>query len=159
MEDKTVLEATENVANELFQDFLGVESEISVNFSKEEDKPPVVTICFEGEELGVFIGHKGTNLLSLEKIISLIVSKKLEEKVIIDLDISGYKERKQRSLEDLALKAAHQVVDFGVEVELEPMSASDRRIIHMILSEDEKVETESAGEGYGRHIVVRPAKL
>ncbi len=159
MDEKQILELTEQTTKELFTDFLDVEGDFSFEYVKEEDRPHMVKVTLEGDDLGVLIGQKGTNLYSIEKIISLIVSRKLEEKVSIDLDISGYKSRKQRNLEDMALKAAHQVIDFGVEVDLEPMSPADRRIVHMVLSEEEKVETESAGEGFDRHIVVRPAKL
>lgn len=159
MDEKQILELTEQVSREIFTDYLEVEGVLTFEYVKEDERPHMVRVILEGDDLGVLIGQKGTNLYSIEKIISLIVSRKLEEKVSIDLDISGYKSRKQRNLEDMALKAAHQVIDFGVEVDLEPMSPADRRIVHMVLAEEEKVETESAGEGFDRHIVVRPAKL
>lgn len=158
MDESKVLEVTKEVATEILNKHLGIAEELKLEYVQEEERPSLVKISFSGEDLGVLIGQRGSNLFSLQRIISLIVTKRLDEKVSIDLDINEYKSRKVKNLEELAFKASQQVIDFGVEVSLDPMSPAERRIIHMALANDERVTTESAGEDYSRHVVIRPAK-
>ena len=124
--------------------------------SKNND-PQSDTIEFdiEGEDSGLLIGRRGESLKALQFIVNLIVNRKTEGRVI--LDVEGYKERRYSSLRTLANRVAERVVDVGQSITLEPMTPHERRDIHMELSENNKVATESTGMGDQRKITIYPA--
>ena len=124
--------------------------------SKNND-PQSDTIEFdiEGEDSGLLIGRRGESLKALQFIVNLIVNRKTEGRVI--LDVEGYKERRYSSLRTLANRVAERVVNVGQSITLEPMTPNERRVIHMELSENNKVETESTGMGDQRKITIYPA--
>ena len=124
--------------------------------SKNND-PQSDTIEFdiEGEDSGLLIGRRGESLKALQFIVNLIVNRKTEGRVI--LDVEGYKERRYSSLRTLANRVAERVVDVGQSITLEPMTPNERRVIHMELSENNKVATESTGMGDQRKITIYPA--
>ena len=124
--------------------------------SKNND-PQSDTIEFdiEGEDSGLLIGRRGESLKALQFIVNLIVNRKTEGRVI--LDVEGYKDRRYSSLRTLANRVAERVVNVGQSITLEPMTPNERRVIHMELSENNKVETESTGMGDQRKITIYPA--
>ena len=124
--------------------------------SKNND-PQSDTIEFdiEGEDSGLLIGRRGESLKALQFIVNLIVNRKTEGRVI--LDVEGYKERRYSSLRTLANRVAERVVNVGQSITLEPMTPNERRVIHMELSENNKVETESTGMGDQRKITIYPS--
>ena len=124
--------------------------------SKNND-PQSDTIEFdiEGEDSGLLIGRRGESLKALQFIVNLIVNRKTEGRVI--LDVEGYKERRYSSLRTLANRVAERVVNVGQSITLEPMTPNERRVIHMELSENNKVATESTGMGDQRKITIYPA--
>jgi predicted RNA-binding protein Jag len=119
----------------------------------------------EGDEFGgrsqesLLIGYHGQTLERLQHLISLSLSRHYQGLVRVILDINGYRGKRASSLENLARRAEQQVIETGQEMELQPMSAADRRIIHNILSSEGRVKTESTGEGRERRIVVKPLNL
>ena len=88
--------------------------------------------------------------------VSLITSIKLGYKYPVTIDVHGYKSRQKNKLEDLAYKMANKALNQNRKVNLRPMSPYDRRIIHMVLSDEQDVETYSLGEGKDRHVVIKP---
>ena len=124
--------------------------------SKNND-PQSDTIEFdiEGEDSGLLIGRRGESLKALQFIVNLIVNRKTEGRVI--LDVEGYKERRYSSLRTLANRVAERVVNVGQSITLEPMTPNERRVIHMELSENNKVATESTGMGDQRKITIYPS--
>lgn len=109
------------------------------------------------DKSGIIIGNHGETLLALEYIIALIINKGAEgEWQRVEVDIDGYRKRKEQELKELSYKMADRAVLTRKEVHLYPMSSSDRRIIHTILAEYTGVATESLGEGRSRHIVIKP---
>ncbi|MCI8309343.1 MAG: KH domain-containing protein [Clostridia bacterium] len=111
-------------------------------------------IDVEGEDTGYLIGYRGEVLNSLQLILTNIASKNLNCKVKVLLNIGGYREKRQKDLENLALKIAGSVIKSRKSITLEPMSAYERKIIHLKLQDNEKVQTHSIGEEPYRKIVV-----
>jgi len=121
----------------------------------EETGAPVFEI--EGDDSGLLIGRKGETLRSLQFLTRFIVSRQTGERANISLDVEGYDERRKQSLANLASRVAQRVVKTGRSIELEPMSARERRLVHVALAENTDVYTESSGEGRDRRVVVIPS--
>lgn len=124
--------------------------------AKYEIKPSksLINVDINSENLGFLIGYRGETLYSLQNILSAIAGKNVENKVRVILDIEGYKEKREKTLEDLAEKVAKTVVKTRKSVKLEPMKAYERKIIHSKLQNNPKVETTSVGEEPHRRIIV-----
>ena len=111
-------------------------------------------IDISGEDTGYLIGYRGEVLNSIQNVITNIANKGNKEKVKIMLNIGGYREKREKDLENLALKIAASVVKTGKSITLEPMTAYERKIIHTKLQENSKVKTYSVGEEPYRKLVV-----
>jgi spoIIIJ-associated protein len=115
-----------------------------------------VGLNIEGEDLGILIGRRGQTMVSLQHIVRLIMSHKMDVKIPIVLDVEGYKQRRCEGLRTLAKKLADQVRTRRVPFTMEPMTAFERRVIHLALADYPDVTTESTGEGEGRKVVIIP---
>lgn len=113
-----------------------------------------LNVFIENEDLGYLIGYRGETLYALQNIMSAIASKGLKHRVRVILDIEGYKEKREKTLQDLAEKMAKRVIRTRKSVTLEPMQAYERKIIHSYLQENEKVETRSVGEEPHRRLII-----
>jgi len=133
-----------------------VVSEMKPPVAGGEDAPPVVTLNVKGDDLGILIGRRGQTLASLQHIVRLIIANQAKARVPIVIDVEGYKQRRYDALQALARRVAEQVKDRGKPFALEPMPAYERRIIHLTLSDNPDVTTESSGEGEGRKVVIVP---
>ncbi len=109
----------------------------------------------EGDDLGLLIGRRGTTLASLQYMVNVMLTRKLDSRVIVTVDVEHYHRRREETLQGLAQRMADRVSNSGRPMTLEPMPASERRIIHLALSEDEDVVTGSVGEGDERKVVIR----
>ena len=121
---------------------------------KVEIKEKCIYVSIEGEDVGNLIGYRGEALYALENILKAIANRKSENRVIIRLDIEGYKEKRIKTLQELANKKARIVEKTGKLITLEPMQAYERKIIHSILQENPNVETRSIGQEPRRRIVI-----
>ena len=110
----------------------------------------------EGDDLGLLIGRRGTTLAALQYMVNVMLTRKLDSRVIVTVDVERYHRRREETLQNLAQRMADRVSNSGRPMTLEPMPASERRIIHIALSEDEDVVTASVGQGDERKIVIRP---
>ena len=110
-----------------------------------------------GSDLGVLIGRRGEKLASLQHIVNLIVAKKEGEYHRIAVDVENYRGRREEQLRDVADRAAKRVLQTGKIIQLEPMPAIERRIVHMALVENPRVRTQSVGVEPNRRIVILPA--
>ena len=119
-------------------------------------KRSAVAVDISGDDLSILIGRKAETLEALEYITRLIVGKELNDAIIVNIDVQGYKKRKEQRLRRIAQSVARQAVDTGRRQYLEPMSAADRRIIHMELRNHPEVYTESVGEGERRKVTINP---
>ena len=119
-----------------------------------KDAEDYMHVSLENENLGFLIGYRGETLYALQNILSAIAGKGINNKVRVILDIEGYKEKREKTLEDLADKMAKTVIKYKKPVTLEPMQAYERKIIHSRLQENSRVETKSVGEEPHRRIVI-----
>jgi spoIIIJ-associated protein len=112
----------------------------------------------EGEDLGLLIGRRGETLQSLQYLLNLMVAQQLGRQEFFTVDVEGYRRRRENQLNSLARRVADQVKRTGRPVTLDPMPANERRIIHLALSENRYVKTESTGEGDERKVAISPKR-
>lgn len=124
----------------------------SAEITEIEDED-VKKIILDGEDLGELIGYRGEALFALSYLMSTIC--KREDKRIL-LDICGYREKREDSLRKLAYRMAAKVAKTGRYARLEPMDASERRIIHLALQDNDKVTTMSKGTEPKRYLIIFP---
>lgn len=120
-----------------------------------------ITLHVEGadeEAMSLLIGRRGETLRSVQFMVNLLVSRTAQRWPQIVVDVGNYRQRRQESLEGMARRMAERVAQSGRPMQLEPMGAYERRIIHLVLRADPAVYTESDGEGENRKIVIFPAK-
>jgi spoIIIJ-associated protein len=124
-----------------------------------EDEDSIVASC-TGSDLGVLIGKHGQTIDAIQYLVNAIVwrSRPDERKDVI-VDAAGYRARRQASLEALAVRTAERVLASGAPVELEPMTAIERKLVHVRLQEVSGVQTTSEGSEPNRYVVVAPAEL
>jgi spoIIIJ-associated protein len=123
---------------------------------EEGDDARPVLLDIEGDDLSLLIGPKGATLAALQTITRLIVAKNLSNGVNLLVDVEGYRQRRETQLRGLARRIAEQVVQRGRAMSLEPMPASERRLIHLELRDHPQVRTESVGEGDRRKVTIIP---
>ncbi len=111
----------------------------------------------DGEDLGLLIGRRGYTLAALQYLVNVLVTRKLDSRVLVTVDVEHYHRRREDTLRNLAERMADRVRRSRRPMTLEPMPAAERRIIHISLAEDSYVETRSVGEGDERKVVIRPA--
>lgn len=119
-----------------------------------EIKDKCLYVIINGENIGNLIGYRGEALYALENILKAMANQESENRVIVRLDIEGYKEKRIRTLQDFASKKAKIVEKTGKMITLEPMQAYERKIIHSFLQENPHVETRSIGQEPKRRIVI-----
>jgi spoIIIJ-associated protein len=130
---------------------------LSSEFTVEDEEGTASSIGFniEGEDLGILIGRRGQTLASLQQVVRLIVAHRTESKIPIVIDVEGYKQRRCEGLQALARRLAEQVKIRRMPFTMEPMSAFERRVIHMALADHPDVTTESTGMGEARKVVIQ----
>ncbi len=122
----------------------------------DEEGQQAVLVDIRGNDLGVLIGRRAEILNALQYIVNLMVSKQLERWVQIVIDVEGYRTRRDRQLRQMARRMAEQAVRTGRRQVLEPMAASERRIIHLELRDHPQVITQSIGEEPARKVTIVP---
>ena len=146
------IEEIENAVEEI-NEFLNM-------FLKEKEKFETkvkefdVYVDINGENLNYLIGYRGETINSIQTILTAIANKKSTQKIRVYLDIAGYREKRVKTLEDLAEKLARTVERTRKSVTLEPMTAYERKIIHTKLQNNSKVKTFSKGEEPYRKVVI-----
>lgn len=113
-----------------------------------------VLVNIDGENINHLIGYRGETINALQTLISSIANKKSSARIKVFVDVAGYKEKRIKTLEELAEKISKTVIRTGKSITLEPMTAYERKIIHTKLQENNKVKTFSKGEEPHRRIVV-----
>jgi spoIIIJ-associated protein len=125
----------------------------------EPDEPglnPPILLEVHGNDLSLLIGRKGETLAALQYLTRLIVSKQLNASADLLVDVEGYRQRREQQLRRMARRMAEQAVQRQRTMALEPMPASERRIIHLELRDHPGVRTESVGEGDRRKVTIIP---
>jgi spoIIIJ-associated protein len=121
----------------------------------DNDSGPVFDV--DGDDSGLLIGRKGESLKAIQFLVNFISTVELGERPNAVVDVSGYQERRDDALYNLARNIAQRVTRSGRSVSLEPMSPYERRLIHIALADNERVFTQSTGEGPDRRVVVSPS--
>jgi len=127
------------------------QNEITYNIHIEDY---VMYIDMQGKDINYLIGYRGEVLNSLQVIVSNIANRNANERINVSLNIQGYREKREKALEDLAEKISKTVMKTGKSITLEPMNAYERKIIHSKLQGSDKVKTYSIGEEPRRKVVV-----
>ncbi len=131
---------------------LGVHGRVEVR----EEAGAVHVECVGGD-VGVLIGRYGQTIDAVQYIVNAIVARREGERVEVTVDAAGYRERRRVMLERLAVHSAERALNTGEPVGLEPMTAVERKVVHVRLKEFEGVETSSEGTEPNRYVVVSPA--
>jgi spoIIIJ-associated protein len=121
----------------------------------QEDEETIVA-TLSGPDLGLVIGKHGKTIDAMQYLANAIVFRGVEERKSIVVDAAGYRDRRRASLQQLADRAAGEAAASRKEVPLEPMSAVERKIVHLHLQDREDVETSSEGTEPNRYVVVKP---
>ncbi len=162
-DDEETLEAERDKAIEIVNELL-THLDVSATVTAHLTEPDDVTghvlnvIDIQGEDLSVLIGPRGETLEALQYLTRLMVAHQLHRRAHFVIDVEGYRERREQALARLAERMADKTVQRGAPISLEPMSAYERRIIHMTLRDSTEVYTESAGEGKQRKVRIYPKK-
>jgi len=128
--------------------------EVEIDFSPQEDLTLPINLKTENPQ--ILIGEGGQTLFDIQHLLKAILKRKIAENFYIDLDINDYKKRKIEYLKEIARTVADEVSLTKKEKILSPMSAYERRIIHLELAGRQDVSTESIGQEPERRIVIRP---
>jgi spoIIIJ-associated protein len=145
-----LVETSVGVLMELL-DLLRVEGDVEVR-----SRSYPLTLNVHGDDLGILIGRHGDTLASLQFMVNLIVGRRMGHWTRVVVDVEEYRQRRERTLRDVAGRAAERVRRTRQAVTLEPMPSNERRIVHMTLQGDRFVATHSVGEGDGRKVVISP---
>ena len=109
-----------------------------------------------GGDLSVMIGRHGNTLDALQTIFNSIIIRELGFRYPVVIDVEGYKSRQRQKLESIARSSANKAASQRRNINLHPMTPYERRIIHITLKDDDRVDTLSEGEGNARHVVIIP---
>ncbi len=150
---KDKIKIVEEYASKLLS-LMGTSAKIEVY--EDKDNEAIKVDIKSEEELGLIIGKRGETLLSIQSVLGMMVRQKTSEWVRIIVNVGDWREKEEQYLENLAMQTADRAKDTGEAQELYNLSSSQRRIVHMVLSEVNGIETESLGEGKGRYLIVKP---
>jgi spoIIIJ-associated protein len=131
------------------------ELEVECRVIVREDSDGVHAECIGGD-VGVLIGRYGQTIDAVQYIVNAIVARREGERVDVTVDAAGYRERRRVMLEGIAVRSAERARNTGEPVELEAMTAVERKVIHVRLKEFDGVETSSAGTEPNRYVVISP---
>lgn len=155
-EEDQALRIAREVVSELLEK-MHVRASVHTRYGP-SDNPRTRPILVEirGRDLSMLIGPREQTLNALQYISRLIISKELQRGVILVMDVEGHRKRREKQLRRMARRMAEQAVKTGKRMTLEPMSARDRRVIHVTLRDDPRVTTESVGEEPNRKVTIIP---
>lgn len=137
---------------------MGFEGEVVVLAAK-DDKDTFVCNITTSKDVNLVIGQNGDNLQALQHIVRLLVRKQIEENIKFILDVNSYKKDQETSVIEMAKATAKQVIEERRAIVMRPMSAYNRRLIHMLLADNGDVITESTGDEDERRVVIKPAHM
>jgi len=153
----TVKENKGEKAQQFLQEMMekmGVKANVSIIHNNEEQ----ISLDIQGDDLGNLIGRRGQTLDSIQYLANLVINRGSQERIRVIVDVSGYRKRREQTLYNLAMRLAERVGQKGESITLEPMSAHERRVIHLALQDNPKVYTQSRGEEPERKIVICPRR-
>lgn len=153
-----VLEASESIVSKLIY-LMGMEAQVSAHYDESSsDDRRIIQVDVHGDNLSALIGRHAETLTAFQHVASLMVGKQTQQWVQLAVDVEGYRERREKQVRQIALRMVEQVIKTGKKATLEPMTASERRAIHIELRGHPAVTTESTGEEPHRKVVILPKK-
>jgi spoIIIJ-associated protein len=141
------------VALQKIIDLITTDAKISI-----EKRSNRIIFNVTGGNSAVLIGKRGQTLEAIQYLVEKIVNKNRKGRIGIHIDVEGYLEKRRMSLQRLALRTAERVKNTGKPAAIGQMNAHDRRIVHIALQDDNKVRTQSKGEGFLKKLVIFPKK-
>jgi spoIIIJ-associated protein len=132
---------------------MGVRAQVTVRTGTD-----AITLDISGRDLGALIGWRGETLRALQSVTNVMVGKHLAEGERVIVDVERYRQRREHTVREIALRAARQVKMTGDAITLDAMQAFERRAIHLALQDDPDVGSSSIGEEPDRRVVVGPRK-
>jgi spoIIIJ-associated protein len=155
LDDNLLFVSRQTVAELLEKMKIPARVEVRYGDPDEEGQRPVM-VDIHGDDLGVLIGRRTEILTAMQYIVNLIVSKQVEHWVQVVVDVEGYRARRERQLRQMANRMADQAIKTGRRQVLEPMPASERRLVHLELRDHPQVTTQSIGEEPARKVTIVP---
>jgi len=155
MKNEKVGEMLKQLVGEILTNMTFDDFQIEVSEEKSAETENTI-VNINTKDSNLLIGQQGITLSALQHLARAMARNKTEERLRFVIDINGYNRQKTESLEELAKSMAKQALDEKRPVVMRPMSAYERRIIHLTLSLNSNVKTESIGEGEDRKVVIRP---
>ena len=151
----SLLAYAERVTSEMLG-HMKVAAKVSARYAATPDSDGDVPMLVDihGDDLSVLIGRRAETLNALQYLLALIISKEATHWIQVIVDVEGYRARRERQLRQLARRMADQVVRTGKRQMLEPMSAAERRIVHLELRDHAEVKTESVGDEPNRKVSI-----
>lgn len=129
---------------------MGLEAEVATSIDG-----PTVHVDVRGPDLGGLIGRRGQTLEALQEVTRSAVQRRLRARVRLLVDVEGYRARRRESLAEYARAMARRAIERGTEIELEPMNAYERKIVHDAVAEVQGARSFSEGEEPYRKVIVR----
>ena len=151
-----MLDTIADTAIAALQDILQYFNVGEVTLDEYEGDEGELILDISGKDMAVLIGRHGKTLDALQFIVSMITVRTIGFRYPVIVDVEGYKNRQRQKLESSAHSSANRAASQHRKVGLRPMTPYERRIIHIALRDDDRVETVSEGEGPSRHVVVVP---
>jgi len=145
------LQTIQQTTEELLE-LLGVEGSCSV----EEAEEGMVTVAIDAQETGMLIGYHGETLEALQLLIALAAAKKSGEFVRVSVEVGDYKKNREAWLRSLVEQTKERVLQEGQPVALPNLKPWERRVVHLMLQDDQEVTSESQGEGRDRMLTISP---
>jgi spoIIIJ-associated protein len=142
------LESSKEILEKLLA-LIPVEAKVTVGQSKGK-----IDLNIEGDASGVLIGRKGKTLDAIEYIVNRIINNTSDKKIKVEIDSENYRQRHIDSLQELALKLGEKVKQQKKALSTPPLNPHDRRIVHLALKSDDRLDTKSRGEGLLKKVVV-----
>ena len=128
--------------------------EVTIDEYKGDEGELILDIT--GDDLAILIGRHGRTLDALQFVVSAITVRSMGFRYPVIVDVEGYKSRQREKLESIARSTANKAASQHRSVKMRPMTPYERRIVHIALRDDDRVDTASEGEGSARHVVVVP---
>lgn len=150
------LDAIADTAIAALQDILKYFNVGEVTIDEYEGDEGELILDITGDDLAILIGRHGRTLDALQFVVSAITIRSMGFRYPVIVDVEGYKSRQREKLESIARSTANKAASQHRSVKMRPMTPYERRIVHIALRDDDRVDTASEGEGSARHVVVVP---
>ena len=150
------LDAIADTAIAALQDILKYFNVGEVTIDEYDGDEGELILDITGDDLAVLIGRHGRTLDALQFVVSAITVRSMGFRYPVIVDVEGYKSRQREKLESIARSTANKAASQHRSVKMRPMTPYERRIVHIALRDDDRVDTASEGEGSARHVVVVP---